>query len=81
MKVKVLGPGCPKCNKLYREAEKAIAESGVDADLEKVEKIDEIMNYGVMMTPALVIDEEVKSVGRVVRAAEISGWLTADRKG
>ena len=81
MKVKVLGPGCPKCNKLYGEALKAIAESGVDADLEKVEKIDEIISFGVMMTPALVIDEEVKSVGKVVKAAQISGWITAIEKG
>jgi small redox-active disulfide protein 2 len=77
MKVKILGTGCPKCKKLYAEAEKALAASGVVADLEKVEKIDEIMKYGVMMTPALVIDEEVKASGRIASAAEIVSWLTA----
>jgi small redox-active disulfide protein 2 len=83
MKVKVLGPGCPKCNKLYNEAAKAVAASGVDADLEKVDKIEDIMSYGVMMTPALVIDEEVKSVGKVVKADEIASWLaiTASKEG
>ena len=76
MEVKVLGTGCPKCRKLYTEAEKAVAASGVPVDLEKVEKIDEIMKFGVMMTPALVIDGEVKSSGRIPSAAEIASWLT-----
>jgi small redox-active disulfide protein 2 len=75
MKIKVLGTGCPKCKKLYAEAEKAIAESGASVELEKVEKIDEIMNYGVMMTPALVIDGEVKASGRISPASEIVSWI------
>lgn len=81
MKVKVLGTGCPKCKKLYAEAEKAIADSGVAAELEKVEKLDDIMNYGVMMTPALVIDEEVVSVGKIAKRAEIAGWIAAKSTG
>ena len=76
MNVKVLGTGCAKCKRLYAEAEKAVASSGIAADLEKVEKIDEIMKYGVMMTPALVIDGEVKASGRIVPANEIVSWLT-----
>lgn len=76
MKVKVLGTGCPKCKKLFAEAEKAVAASGVAAELEKVEKIDDIMKYGVMTTPALVIDEEVKASGRIPASAEIVPWLT-----
>lgn len=77
MKVKVLGTGCPKCKKLYAEAEKAITESGVAVELEKVEKIDEIMGYGVMMTPALVVDETVKSTGRIPSSTEIAAWIAA----
>ncbi len=76
MKIQVLGTGCPKCKKLYAEAEKAIEASGVPAALEKVEKIDEIMAYGVMMTPALVVDGEVKSSGRIPTVSEIASWLT-----
>ena len=76
MKIKVLGTGCPKCKKLYVEAEKAVASSGVEAELEKVEKIDDIMKYGVMMTPALVVDEEVKASGRIPSIPEIVTWLT-----
>ncbi len=75
MIIRVLGTGCPKCRKLYAEAEKAIAVSGASAGLEKVEGIDEIMSYGVMMTPALVIDEEVKASGRIPTAAEITAWI------
>jgi small redox-active disulfide protein 2 len=72
MKIKVLGTGCVKCKKLYAEAEKAVAASGVPADLEKVEKIDEIVAYGVMMTPALVIDEKVVMSGRVASSGDIA---------
>lgn len=75
MELKVLGTGCAKCNKLYEEAQKAIAESGVAADLSKVEKLDDIASYGVMMTPALVVDGEVKSAGRIPKTAEIVGWI------
>ncbi len=75
MKIKILGTGCAKCKKLYAEAEKAVAGSGVAAELEKVEKVDEIMKYGVMTTPALVINDEAKASGRVVPASEIASWL------
>lgn len=76
MEIKVLGTGCMKCEKLYAEAEQAIAHAGVPATLTKVEKLDEIMDYGVMMTPALVIDGEVKCSGRIAKAAEIVSWIT-----
>ncbi len=76
MKIKVLGTGCAKCKLLYAEAEKAIAASGISVDLEKVEKIDEIMKYNVMMTPALVVGEEVKSSGRIPATSEIVSWIT-----
>ncbi len=75
IEIKVLGPGCPKCKKLYELTEEAVAASGVEAELSKVDKVPDIMSYGVMMTPALVIDGEVKCVGKVPGAAEIRGWL------
>ena len=80
MKIKVLGPGCPKCKKLYLEAEKAIASSGVKVDLEKVEKIEEILKYGIMAPPGLVIDEEVKVSGRVPQSKEIVAWIATAAK-
>lgn len=75
MKIQVLGTGCAKCKKLYAEAEKALASSGVPAQLEKVEKIEEIMKFGVMMTPALAVDGDVKSSGRIAPASEIVSWI------
>ena len=77
MDIKVLGTGCAKCKKLYAEAEQAVAQSRIQATLTKVEKLDEIMSYGVMMTPALVVDGEVKSSGRIPKAAEIAVWMKA----
>ena len=75
MNIKVLGSGCMKCQRLYAEAEKAVSATGVDAELVKVQELDDIMSYGVMMTPALVIDDEVKSSGRIPNAKEIATWL------
>ena len=75
MKIKVLGTGCAKCKLLYAEAQKAVAAAGIAVEVEKVEKIDDIMKYGVMMTPALVIDEQVKASGRVPPAPEIVSWI------
>jgi len=72
MKIKVLGTGCAKCKKLYAEAEKAAAASGLPVELEKVESIDEIVGYGVMMTPALVIDEKIVLSGRVASSGDIA---------
>ena len=77
MKIKVLGTGCAKCKKLYAETEKAVAASGVPVELEKVEKIDDIMKYAVMTTPALVIDEEVKATGRIPPSSEIVSWIAS----
>ena len=71
MIIKVLGSGCTKCKKLYKNAQSAIEEVNMDAKLEKVEDINKIIDYGVMMTPALVIDEEVKSVGKVMAVKDI----------
>jgi small redox-active disulfide protein 2 len=75
MDVKVLGTGCAKCKLLYAEAEKAVAAAGLPVALTKVEKIDEIMKFGVMMTPALVVGDEVKCAGRIPKAPEIVTWL------
>lgn len=75
MTIKILGSGCPKCKQLEANAKKAIEASGVDATVEKVTDMNAIMDYGVMMTPALVINEEVKSVGSLLSADEIEKYL------
>jgi small redox-active disulfide protein 2 len=64
-----------KCNKLYDEVQNAMADTGISADLSKVEKIEEIMKFGVAFTPALVIDGNVKAAGKVPSHTEICSWL------
>ncbi len=71
MIIKVLGPGCKNCENLEKELRNALAELNVAADVQKVSKMDEIMKYDVMMTPALVVNEKVKVAGRVPKLAEI----------
>ena len=70
-KIEILGSGCAKCTKLAENAEKAARDLGIDYELEKVTDINKIMNYGVMTTPALVVDGEVKLVGRVPSPSDI----------
>ena len=74
-KLQILGTGCPKCKKLAQNAEAAAKELGIECDLEKVTDINEIMKFGVMLTPALVVDGEVKVAGKVASADEIKKML------
>lgn len=74
-KLQVLGPGCPNCRKLAEMVETAAGELGLAFELEKVTEIDRITGFGVMMTPALVVDGEVKVSGRVPSVAEIRGMI------
>ncbi|HHU76144.1 MAG TPA: thioredoxin family protein [Firmicutes bacterium] len=75
MKIKILGTGCMKCRKLEQETANALVELGLAADIEKVTELDKILQYDVMMTPGLVINEKVKVFGRVPRGAEIKRWI------
>lgn len=74
-KIQILGTGCPKCKTLMANAATAVQAAGVEATVEKVDKIGDIMRFGVMMTPALVVDGVVKSVGKVLSAEEIKKML------
>ena len=76
MDIKVLGSGCANCKKLYANVERALAQTGMDATLTKIENIPTIMQYGVMSTPALVIDGTVVTAGKVPDVAQVSTWLT-----
>ena len=75
MKIQILGTGCPKCKKVAEVAEKAVAEIGVEAEIVKVTDINEIMNFGVMMTPALAIDGDVKVSGKIPSIEQVKEWL------
>ena len=71
----VLGTGCPKCTKLYEAVCKAVGQGEADAEVKKVEDLNAIMSYGVMMTPALVVDGQVKATGRIPDVNEIQSML------
>ncbi len=77
MKIQILGMGCPKCNQLEKNARDAATELGLDAEFEKVNDTDKIMEMGVMMTPALAIDGDVKSVGKLLTKDQIATMLKA----
>ena len=75
MKIKILGKGCPKCQRLEALAREAAAEVGVEATFTKVKELDDIMAYGVAVTPALVIDEDIKCSGRIPQKSEVVAWI------
>ena len=75
MKIQILGTGCPKCKQLAENAEDAAKELGIDFELEKVTSITDIMSFGVMMTPALVVDGEVKTTGKVPTIEAIKEFM------
>jgi len=77
MHIKVLGTGCKNCKNLERATRTALSELGMDATVEKVEDYQAIMGFGVMSTPALVIDEKVVVSGRVPKVAEVRDLITA----
>jgi small redox-active disulfide protein 2 len=75
-KIEVLGPGCNNCVRLEKNTRDAIAATGIDAEVTKVTDYAEIMAYGIMSTPGLVIDGVVVSYGRIPSVQDIAGWLT-----
>ncbi len=75
MEIKILGPGCPKCKQTEDLVRAVVAETGVDAKVEKVSDLMKIAGYGVFGTPAVVVDGEVKSVGKIPTKEEIKAWI------
>lgn len=75
MEIKVLGPGCPKCQATEKNVKEAVADSGLDVQVDKVTDLMEIARYGVFGTPAVVVDGEVKSVGKIPDKEEIKTWI------
>ena len=74
-RVEILGTGCPKCKQQAETAEQAAKELGIEIELVKVTDINDIMKFGVMMTPGIAVDGEVKASGKVVGAEQIKPWL------
>ena len=75
MDIKVLGPGCPKCQQTERIVKEAVTESGINASVEKITDTMEIAGYGVFGTPAVIVDGEVKSVGKIPNKEDIKSWI------
>lgn len=80
MNIKILGTGCPRCRTLEQLTRNAVAEMEIDAEIEKVDDIIKIINYGVMSTPALLIDERIALSGRIPSMAEMKDILTKNQK-
>ena len=76
MEIKVLGPGCPKCEQTEKVVREALQEAGVQASVEKVKDAMKIAGYGVFGTPAVVVDGEVKSVGKIPKKDDVVQWVT-----
>ncbi|WP_449243215.1 thioredoxin family protein [Desulfovibrio sp.] len=75
MEIKVLGPGCPKCKEAEKVVREAVAAAGIDADVEKITDFQQMMRYGVMSTPAVVVDGVVKVTGRAPSRDEVLAWI------
>jgi small redox-active disulfide protein 2 len=75
-KLQILGTGCPKCKKLYEATQQAAKDLGIEAEVTKVEDINEIMKFGIMMTPALAVDGVVKVVGRIPKPDELKTMIS-----
>jgi len=80
MKIEILGMGCPKCKQLFENIEMVVEDLGIDVELLKVEDMDKITDYAVMVTPALVIDGVVKVAGKIPTVEEIKGLLQLENR-
>lgn len=76
MKIEILGTGCSKCKKAKEIIEKVLKQTGVEAEVVKVEDIEKILSYGVMVTPAIVIDGDVKLAGKVPDEKDVRKWIS-----
>ena len=77
MEIKVLGPGCAKCQQTEKIVKEAVAEAGIEAQVEKVTDTMEIAGFGVFGTPAVVVDGEVKSVGKIPKKQDVKSWISS----
>ena len=79
MKIKVLGPGCKKCHALEQEVRAALAEMGYEAEVEKIEDMDKIVDAGIMLTPGLIINDNLKVMGKVPKRKDIIKYIEEEK--
>lgn len=75
MKIKILGVGCPRCKKLEEQVRKIITDNNIEAEIEKVTEIDDMLEYGIMATPGLVVNDKLKSSGITPKDEQILNWI------
>jgi small redox-active disulfide protein 2 len=80
MKIEILGTGCPKCKKLNELTKEVIQELGISAEIKKITNINDIIDYGVIVTPAIVIDGDVKIAGKIPSKQDITEWIKEKKK-
>ncbi len=80
MEIRILGPGCPRCDEVAKRTINALAELDIAADVQAITDIKKIMEYNIITTPGLVINEKVKSSGRIPSKAEIKKWINAEKQ-
>lgn len=79
MNIKILGPGCARCNQLENSTKSVLKELNLEVEIEKVSNVDEILKYPIMGTPALIINEKIKVAGRVPNKEQIKKWISEER--
>lgn len=80
LEIKILGPGCPRCQEVYKRTQEVLTELNITADIEKVTEIKKIMEYKIMATPGLVINGKVKCAGKIPAKSQIKQWLEEENK-
>lgn len=80
MEIKILGAGCKKCNTLEQKVRELVTSENIDATIEKVTDLNEMVSYGIMMTPGLIINDEIKSIGIVPKESQLIEWLKGNSK-
>jgi small redox-active disulfide protein 2 len=80
MQIKVLGPGCPRCQEVYKRTREALAELNIAVDLEKVTDIKKIMEYKILATPGLIVNGKIKCTGKIPAKSQIKQWIEEEQK-
>jgi small redox-active disulfide protein 2 len=79
MEIRILGPGCPRCQEVYKRTQEVLAELNIAADIEKITDIKKIMEYKIMATPGLIVNDKVKCAGKIPAKSQIKQWIEEEK--